>query len=173
MSLVINTNSLATTATRNLGTNHANLQRSLARLSSGSKIVVPADDAGGLAVSNKLQAALNRSTRAQQNVQNTLSFMQVQDGALKVATSILDRMSELKTMSLDPTKNSADIANYDAEFSQLQEQLVNIKNESFNGIGLFNPTQNLTTPTPRSVVIPQVNLLSPPPVQDCSKILAT
>ena len=147
MSLVINTNSLATTATRNLGTNHANLQRSLARLSSGSKIVVPADDAGGLAVSNKLKAALNRSTRAQQNVQNTLSFMQVQDGALKVATSILDRMSELKTMSLDPTKNSADITNYDAEFSQLQEQLVNIKNESFNGIGLFNPTQNLTTYT--------------------------
>ena len=147
MSLVINTNSIATTATRNLSANQANLQRSLARLSSGSKIVIPADDAGGLAVSNKLNAALNRNTRAQQNVQNALSFMQVQDGALKVATSILDRMSELKTMSLDVTKNAADIANYDAEFTQLQEQLVNIKNESFNGIGLFNASQNLTTYT--------------------------
>ena len=147
MSLVINTNSIATTATKNLGVNQANLQRSLARLSSGSKIVVPADDAGGLAVSNKLQAALNRNTRAQQNVQNALSFMQVQDGAFKVTTSILDRMSELKTMSLDPTKNSLDIANYDAEFTQLQEQLSNIKSEKFNGIDLFNQTSNLTVYT--------------------------
>ena len=147
MSLVINTNSIATTATKNLGVNQANLQRSLARLSSGSKIVVPADDAGGLAVSNKLQAALNRNTRAQQNVQNALSFMQVQDGAFKVATSSLDRMSELKTMSLDPTKNSLDIANYDAEFTQLQEQLSNIKSEKFNGIDLFNQTSNLTVYT--------------------------
>jgi flagellin len=147
MSLVINTNSLATTATRNLATNSANLSRSLARLSSGSKIVTPADDAGGLAVANKLKAALNRNVRTQQNVQNALSFMQVQDGALKVASSILDRMSELKTMSLDVTKNSLDIANYDAEFTQLQEQLSNVKNEDFNGIGLFNATANLTTYT--------------------------
>ena len=147
MSLVINTNSLATTATRNLATNSANLSRSLARLSSGSKIVTPADDAGGLAVANKIKAALNRNVRTQQNVQNALSFMQVQDGALKVASSILDRMSELKTMSLDVTKNSLDIANYDAEFTQLQEQLSNVKNEDFNGIGLFNATANLTTYT--------------------------
>jgi flagellin-like hook-associated protein FlgL len=116
-------------------------------LSSGSKIVIPADDAGGLAVANKIKAALNRNVRAQQNGQNALSFMQVQDGAFKVATSILDRMSELKTMSLDVTKNAQDIANYDAEFSQLQEQLTNIKNEDFNGIGLFNATANLTTYT--------------------------
>jgi flagellin len=147
MSLVINTNSIATTATRNLATNSANLSRSLARLSSGSKIVIPADDAGGLAVANKIKAALNRNVRTQQNVQNALSFMQVQDGALKVSTSILDRMSELKTMSLDVTKNSLDIANYDAEFTQLQEQLTNIQNEDFNGIGLFNATANLTTYT--------------------------
>jgi flagellin-like hook-associated protein FlgL len=116
-------------------------------LSSGSKIVTPADDAGGLAVANKIKAALNRNVRAQQNVQNALSFMQVQDGALKVATGILDRMSELKTMSLDVTKNALDIANYDAEFTQLQEQLTNIKNEDFNGIGLFNSSVNLTTYT--------------------------
>jgi flagellin len=147
MSLVINTNSIATTATRNLATNSANLSRSLARLSSGSKIVTPADDAGGLAVANKIKAALNRNVRTQQNVQNALSFMQVQDGALKVATGILDRMSELKTMSLDVTKNALDIANYDAEFTQLQEQLTNIQNEDFNGIGLFNETTNLTTYT--------------------------
>ena len=97
MSLVINTNNIATIATNNLNANQVNLQRSLARLSSGSKIVAPHDDAGGLAVSTKLKAALNRNTRTQQNVSNAISFMQTQDGALKVATNILDRMSELKT----------------------------------------------------------------------------
>ena len=147
MSLVINTNSIASLAARNLSNNQANLQRSMARLSSGSKIVIPADDAGGLAVANKLQAAITRNVRTQQNVQNSLSFLQVQDGALKVATETLDRMSELKAMSLDPTKNALDIANYDAEFTQLQEQLTNIKNERFNGINLFNATNNLTTYT--------------------------
>ena len=120
MSLVINTNSIASTAANNLRTNQSNLQRSLGRLSSGSKIVTPADDAGGLAVANKLKAVMNRNIRANQNVQNSISFLQVQDGAMKVASQILDRMSELKTMSLDVTKNSFDIENYDAEFNQLR-----------------------------------------------------
>jgi flagellin-like hook-associated protein FlgL len=109
--------------------------------------VDPTDDAGGLAVATKLAATLNRNARTQQNVQNTVSFLQVQDGALAQATKILDRMSELKVMSLDPTKNSDDIANYDAEFTQLQSQLTNIKSESFNGINLFNATANLTVYT--------------------------
>ena len=142
MSLVINTNSIATTATRNLSINQANLQRSLARLSSGSKIVIPADDAGGLAVANKLKAVMNRNVRAQQNVQNALSFMQVQDGAMKSATQILDRISELKTMSLDVTKTSLDIDNYEAEFNQLQQQLGNIRAEKFNGIDLFKTSED-------------------------------
>jgi len=147
MSLVINTNTIANTVRNTLTTNQSNLQKSLARLSSGSKIVDPTDDAGGLAVATKLAATLNRNARTQQNVQNTISFLQVQDGALAQATSILDRMSELKVMSLDPTKNSDDIANYDAEFTQLQAQLTSIKAESFNGIDLFNANSNLTVYT--------------------------
>jgi len=142
MSLVINTNNIANTVQRNLQTNQANLQKSLARLSSGSKIVDPTDDAGGLAVSMKLTASLNRNVRAQQNVQNSLSFLQTQDGAMANAARILDRMSELKTMSLDVTKNSLDNANYDAEFNQLQNQLTNIKSESFNGIDLFTTSDS-------------------------------
>ena len=142
MSLVINTNSVATTTRNYLNTNQANLQRSLGRLASGSRIVKPSDDAGGLAVGNKLTAAQNRNTRAQQNVQNAVSFLQVQDGALSSAGKILDRMSELKTMSLDVTKNSTDIANYDAEFNQLQDQLANIREEKFNGINLFTAGKN-------------------------------
>ena len=158
MSLVINTNNIATIATNNLNANQVNLQRSLARLSSGSKIVAPHDDAGGLAVSTKLKAALNRNTRTQQNVSNAISFMQTQDGALKVATGILDRMSELKTMSIDPTKNAYDIANYNTEFKELQRQLVNIYDERFNGISLFDDTNNLSVSSTEDGVTGTVNM---------------
>ena len=142
MSLIINTNSIATQTRNYLATNQSNLQRSLGRLASGSRIVKPSDDAGGLAVGNKLTATLNRNTRAQQNVSNSISFLQVQDGALASVGKILDRMSELKTMSLDVTKNTLDIANYDAEFTQLQEQLANIREEKFNGINLFTTSHH-------------------------------
>ena len=158
MSLVINTNNIATIATNNLNANQVQLQRSLARLSSGSKIVAPHDDAGGLAVSTKLKAALNRNTRTQQNVSNAISFMQTQDGALKVATGILDRMSELKTMSIDPTKNAFDLANYNTEFKELQAQLVNINDERFNGINLFDGDQDLSVSSTEDGVTGKVNM---------------
>jgi len=61
MSLVINTNLVANTVRNTLTTNQSNLQKSLARLSSGSKILDPTDDAGGLAVATKLAATLNRN----------------------------------------------------------------------------------------------------------------
>ena len=138
MPIVINTNSSATVSAFNLARNNTALQKSLARLSSGSKIVHPADDAGGLAVSYKLTAQVNRLDAVRQNVANGISFLQVQDGALKVAGNILDRMSELKTMSTDLTKNASDRANYDTEFTELQQQLNNIMAEKFNGINLFD-----------------------------------
>ena len=145
MSLVINTNSIATQTRNYLATNQSNLQRSLGRLASGSRIVKPSDDAGGLAVGNKLTATLNRNTRTQQNVMNSISFLQVQDGALASVGKILDRMSELKTMSLDVTKNTTDIANYNSEFNQLQDQLANIRDEKFNGINLFKTSADPLT----------------------------
>ena len=154
MSLVINTNSIATVTRNYLNSNQANLKTSLSRLASGKRIVNPSDDAGGLAVGNKLAATLNRNTRAQQNVQNSISFLQVQDVGLTQVGKILDRMSELKTMSLDVTKNSSDIANYDAEFNQLQDQLANIKEEKFNGINLF--TSSSTAPSPLTVYSTEV-----------------
>ena len=138
MSIVINTNPSATVSAFNLAKNNSELQKSLARLSSGSRIVTPADDAGGLAVSMKLTAQINRLDAVRQNVANAQSFLQVQDGALKVTANLLDRVSELKTMSTDVTKNSSDLANYNAEFNEIQAQLKNIMVEKFNGINLFD-----------------------------------
>jgi len=140
MSVVINTNYAATVASNNLAASNAMLQRSLNRLSSGSKIVSPADDAGGLAVSMKLSAAAKRSAATNTNIGNTMSFVQTQDGVLKVAAKVLDRMSELKTLYADPTKNSDDLSSYDAEFTQLQSQLDSLTGETFNSVALFDST---------------------------------
>jgi len=140
MSVVINTNYSATVAANNLAVSNSMLQKSLNRLSSGSKIVSPADDAGGLAVSMKLSAAAKRSGAASVNIGNAVSFLQTQDGVLKVTGKVLERLSELKTLYNDPTKNSTDLANYDSEFTSLQSQLTALTNEKFNGVSLFGST---------------------------------
>ena len=137
MSVIINTNTAATVASNNLAASNSMLQRSLNRLSSGSKIVNPSDDAGGLAVSTKLSAAAKRQGAVASNIGNAMSLLQTQDGGLKVAAKVLDRMSELKTLYTDPTKSADDLANYDSEFTELQTQLTDIGGETFNSVALF------------------------------------
>ena len=148
MPIVVNSNTTATTASFNLS--HANdaLRKSLARLSSGNRIVNPADDAGGMAVAYKLNSKLKRTEAVRQNVQNGISYLQVQDGALSTIAKIADRMSELRTMASDITKNTGDVENYSKEFIELQRQLNQIRHEKFNGISLFATSQSLPTTTP-------------------------
>ncbi len=147
MSLVINTNTAATAASVNLNNNNSMLQKSLARLSSGSKITAPSDDAGGLAVSMRMEAALRRTDAASTNVANAQSFLQTQDGGLKTAGKVLERIAELKTLSTDVTKSATDIANYDVEFAALKTQLTSITSEKFNGVALFDNAAGLTVET--------------------------
>jgi len=141
MALTINTNTAAQAAARSLTDNNKFLQKSLSRLSSGKRIISPADDAGGLAVSMKLGAAISRTKSAISNIQNSLSFSEVQDGALQSGARIIERMAELKSLSLDVMKSSSDIANYDTEFKALQQQLYSITTETFNGVSLFATTK--------------------------------
>ena len=148
MPIVVNTNSSATTASFNLSSANEALRKSLARLSSGKRIVSPADDAGGLAVAYKMASKLNRTEAVRSNVQNGISYLQVQDGALTSVGKILDRMAELRTMAQDVTKNTQDIENYSKEFIELQRQLQQVKNESFNGISLFADSQASSVPNP-------------------------
>jgi flagellin len=137
MSVVINTNYAASVASNNLATSSSMLQKSLNRLSSGSKIVNPADDAGGLAVSMKLSAAAVRQGAVASNLGNAVSLLQTQDGALKVTGKVLERISELKVLYSDVTKSSSDKANYNTEFLALSKQLTDNSNEKFNGVSLF------------------------------------
>lgn len=137
MPIVVNTNSAATTASFNLSKNADALRKSLARLSSGKRITQPAEDAGGLAVAYKLDSHARRTEAVLNNHQNALSYLQVQDGALETVGKVVNRMSELRTMAADITKNSGDIENYSKEFRELQSQLNQMSLEKFNDISLF------------------------------------
>ena len=147
MSLTINTNTTAMSAAFNLAKNNLNLQKSINRLASGKRIVSSSDDAGGLAVSMKLTSSINRSNATISNIQNALSFTEVQDGVLQAASRIVDRMGELKTHSMDVMKSSVDIQNYNTEFKALQQQLHALSQEKFNGVSLFAATTTSGTAT--------------------------
>lgn len=135
--LVINTNIGATIATANLNKSNGMLTKSLERLSSGYKMNAPGDDAGGFAVSMKMEAAIKRNMVAQDNIGNAVSFLQTQDGAMGTVSEVLKRVSELAMLYTDSTKSSADLANYNTEFTALQGLLVNLEGEQFNGVSVF------------------------------------
>jgi flagellin len=137
MPLTVNSNAAASAANFHLGRNQSALQKSLTRLASGSRIVQPIDDAGGLAVSMKLESTIVRLSGAQKNVQNATSFLEVQDGILSSAGKILNRMIELKGLSDDVMKNASDTENYNREFKDLQMQIYDMTAIKFNGVSLF------------------------------------
>jgi flagellin len=70
-------------------------------------------------------------------VANAVSFLQTQDGSMKTAGKVLERIAELKTLSTDVTKSATDIANYDTEFTALKLELTNQTTNTFNGVALF------------------------------------
>ena len=152
MSVVINTNSAATSAAYNLSNTNVNLQRSLNRLSSGSRINSAYDDAGGLAVSMKLSASIRRTDATLANVNNSIAFLQTQDGVIKTADKILNRMSELATLAQDVTKSTADLSLYNTELNQLKGQLNLMVGEKFNGINLFSSGASASLDTTTSTM---------------------
>ena len=135
--MVINTNVAAMASARSLAGSTTQLAKSLARLSSGSKIVSPEDDAAGLAQSIRFEAQIHRNNAVRANVGNAVSFVQTQDGFLQKVQSALDRMSELSVLSQDITKTNTDRSNYSVEFTQLQNYISDIGGKNFNGVTLF------------------------------------
>ena len=138
--MVINSNIPAQTGARLLGESSAMLSKSLSRLSSGSRLVSPEDDAAGLAVSMRFDAQINRMTAAQSNLGNAVSFGQTQDGFLNKVAKALDRMSELSILAQDVSKTNADRALYNAEFSKLGGYVNDLATKDFNGVSLFDGT---------------------------------
>lgn len=144
--MVINTNTSALAGAHNLISSQTALSKSLARLSSGSKIVNPSDDAAGVAIAARLDAQIKRIDAAKGNVGNAVSFTQTQDGYLKNIAKALDRMSELSILSQDVTKGDADRALYNNEFAQLGAYINDVASKTFNGVSLFSTAAlNVTT----------------------------
>ena len=138
MPLTISNNSAVASASYYLDKNQKAMQMSIKRLASGKRIVSPNEDPGTLSVVMKLNAAVNRLSGARNNVQNGISFVEVQDGVLETVGRIVGRMAELKGMATqDPMKSSQDVESYNNEFVDLQKQMFDISNQTFNGVSLF------------------------------------
>ena len=122
MALTVNTNVASLNAQRNLGSSSSNLQTSLERLSSGSRINSAKDDAAGLQISNRLTSQINGLGVAVKNANDGISLAQTAEGALQESTNILQRMRDLALQS-------ANGGNGDSERKALNDEVVQLKNE--------------------------------------------
>ena len=107
--MVINTNVEAQRTASNLMVSQKQMAKSLARLSSGSKIITAADDAAGLAVSSRLDSTLRRLDSVLNNLGNAMSLTQTQDGYLGNIDNAMTRMTELAMMAQDTTTQTQDL----------------------------------------------------------------
>jgi flagellin len=126
------------TAARILANNTASLQKSLKRLSTGSRIADLQDDAAGAAIAQKHSAQIARINASRNNVSNMISFSQTQDGYMDKVASALERMSELAMLATDNTKSSTDLQLYSKEFKELQSFISDVGDKTFNGTSLFS-----------------------------------
>jgi len=124
---------------RMLGLTKSARAKSTERLSSGYKINRAADDAAGLAMSEKMRRLIRGLAQGTQNAQDGVSWVQTGDGALEEAQDILQRMSELSVKSLNGTNSEGDREMMDAEFAQLKTELDRIGTTTvFNEMNIFS-----------------------------------
>jgi flagellin len=145
MSLQIQTNIAAMNAHRNLMHTSNQLASSMEKLSSGYRINKAADDAAGLAISEKLSAQVSGLTQATQNAQSAVNLVQTSDGALGEVQSMLQRTRDLAVQYNNGTLSSSDQAAITAEVAQLCAEISSIGSETqFNGIALLTGSATIT-----------------------------
>lgn len=110
-------------AERNLGISTGNKNRSLEKLASGYRINRSGDDAAGLAISEKMRRLVRGLNQGTENAQDGASWVQIGDGSLEEAHSMLHRMTQLSVKSLNGTWTESDRASMQAEFEQLQREI--------------------------------------------------
>jgi flagellin len=143
MGLRINTNVPSLVAQRNLRGNRVLLDRTLERLSSGSRINHAGDDAAGLAISETLRAQIRGLSQAERNASDGISLVQVAEGGLVEVANILIRMRELGVQAASDTVGPRERKFLDNEFQQLAEEIDRIANSvEFNGNPLLNGNGN-------------------------------
>ena len=138
MALRVNTNVEAFNAHRNLAQTSTALSKSMEKLSSGLRINRAADDAAGLAISEKMRAQVNGLAQAQRNSLDGISLVQTSEGALNEMHSILQRVRELSVQRANGTLSSSDQTAIDTEVGQLTAELGRINsNTTFNGLDVM------------------------------------
>ena len=141
MGLRVNTNVAALTAQRNLFLVSKRLAGNFARLSSGLRIAIAADDAAGLGISEKMRSHIRSFGVAARNAQDGISLSQTAEGALNEVSNILNRMRELAMQGASGTLDTADRATLDVEFQALDDEIQRIASQTeFNGIALLDNT---------------------------------
>jgi flagellin len=136
---VIGTNATALNAVFTLNQVSASSSKTIQRLSSGSKLADPSDDAAGVGVSGRFDAASKRLSAVVEGVQSLISISQTADGFLKVVQDQLIRMSELASRAMNGAFSTSDRANYSIEFEKLTTNITNqVTNAKFNGTAIFD-----------------------------------
>jgi len=137
--MIVNTNIGSLNAQRNLSATNTAMQKSLEKLSSGYRINKAADDAAGLAISEKMRGQIKGLNQAVSNSQSAISLIQTAEGALNETHSILQRMRELAVQASNDTNTKADRTQIQKEMDQLSEELSRIGNTTeFNTQTLLN-----------------------------------
>src|SRR6188768_1327519 len=139
MSLRIQNNVEALGAHRNLNSTSDKIAKSMERLSSGYRINRAADDAAGLAISERMRSQINGLAQSNRNIQDGVSLVQTAEGNLDEVHSMLQRVRELAVQYQNGTLSTADKAAITAEAAQLGSEIERIGSSSdFNGIKLLD-----------------------------------
>jgi len=121
--MIINHNMASLNTLNSLNSNNTTMQKSLAKLSSGLRINTAADDAAGLAISEKMRGQISGLDQASANADDAISLLQTAEGALDETTSILQRMRELAVEAASDTLTDSDRTDIQSEFSELTSEI--------------------------------------------------
>ncbi len=139
MVLSITTNVSSLLAQHNLDQTNISLNRSIAKLSSGSRIVSAQDDPAGLAISEKLESQIRGVKQTRRNAEDGISLLQVAEGGMTEIGSILIRMKELSLQASNETLSNSDRGFLNTEFSELKKEILRISNATkFNNAVLLS-----------------------------------
>ena len=146
MGLRVNTNIASLNAQRHMANVTNRIQGNYSRLASGLRIASAADDAAGLAISERMRSQIRSFSVAARNAQDGLSLAQTAEGALGEVSNILSRMRELAMQSSNGTLSANDRTTIDAEFEELKSEINRIATETeFNGTALLEGTNTAIT----------------------------
>lgn len=150
---VINTNVKSIVAQNAMSVNNRSMSKAMEQLSTGSRINSAADDAAGLAISNKMTAQIRGLNQAVRNANDGISMIQTAEGATKEVTNMLQRMRELAVQAANDTNTADDRGALQKENDQLEAEITRIaSNTSWNGMKLFDEASVGTSGTAKFVV---------------------